>query len=170
MIIRGNVLSVNMKRTDYAESDPSKGSFLLNKPDEAIQEALDTAKSAGDVAQAALPKNGGTMTGTINMDGQKITNLPNPEDSADPATKDYVDSRKTSASVSLPLSWSNKQQIVSVQGVTTDNLVVVTAAPDSFVAWGESGVRCVAQGSGQLTFACEDVPANALTANILIMN
>ena len=45
--------------------------------------------SASDVG--ALPKTGGTMSGAINMDGKKITNLATPTSDADASTKKYVD-------------------------------------------------------------------------------
>lgn len=51
MIIVGNVLCVNMPRTDYAETDPTKASFLLNKPTQAIQNAQDTADAAKTAAE-----------------------------------------------------------------------------------------------------------------------
>lgn len=50
MIIRGNVLCVNMPRTDYGETDPAMGSFLLNKPDSAIETAQQTAEAAKTAA------------------------------------------------------------------------------------------------------------------------
>ncbi len=40
---------------------------------------------------AYLPLAGGTMAGTINMDGHTITNLPLPSIASEPATKAYVD-------------------------------------------------------------------------------
>lgn len=66
-------------------------------------------------------------------------------------------------------SWSSKQQTVSVSGVTASNHIIVTPAAASYVAYAESMVRCVAQTEGSLTFQCEDVPATALTVNILIV-
>lgn len=78
---------------------------------------------------------------------------------------------KTTA-VSLPASgWDAeaKTQTVSVAGMTESALVITSAAPVSFVAWSEAGVRCSAQSGGALTFACETVPAEDLTGNVVIL-
>lgn len=164
MIILGNVLCVNMPRTDYAETDPAKASYLVNRPAEAIQNAADTAA-------AALPKTGGNMTGDISMGGKKVTGLAEPTNESDAASKQYVDGKKAALSVVLPAAnWVDNAQQVAAAGVTQHNHVLVTAAPDSFVIWGEAMVRCTAQGDGSLTFECEEVPSENLTANILIMN
>ena len=62
-----------------------------------------------------------------------------------------------------------KTQTVSVAGVTADANLIITAAPDGYMAYAEAGVRCTAQGAGTLTFACETVPSDDLTANVLIL-
>ena len=62
-----------------------------------------------------------------------------------------------------------KTQTVSVAGVTADANLIITAATDSYMAYAEAGVRCTAQGAGTLTFACETVPSEDLTANVLIL-
>ena len=66
--------------------------------------------------------------------------------------------------------WNNKAQSVTASGVTTSNTVIVSPAPASFLAYGEAQVRCTAQAANSLTFACEDVPAAALTVNVTIIN
>lgn len=65
--------------------------------------------------------------------------------------------------------WSNKAQSVSVAGVTTNSIITVTYAPASRAAWIDADVYCSAQGAGTLTFACDTVPTQALTANIVIL-
>ena len=156
MIIRGNPLAVGSPRSNYTEANEASVGFILNKPDELIQSIKATA-------EAALPKAGGTVTGALNV--------PAPTANSHAATKEYVDGRKVSTTASLLVSgWANKVQTVSVPGVTASNNVLITAAPDSFVAWGEAVVYCTAQGEGTLTFTCDEVPATSLTANILIMN
>nr|DAU43465.1 MAG TPA: tail-collar fiber protein [Caudoviricetes sp.] len=65
--------------------------------------------------------------------------------------------------------WSNKAQSVSVAGVTANSIVTVTYAPASRAAWIDADVYCSAQGAGTLTFMCDTVPTQALTANIVIL-
>ena len=75
-------------------------------------------------------------------------------------------------SVTLRASGWNanaKTQTVSVAGVTATANCIITAAPDSYMAYAEAGVRCTAQGAGTLTFACETVPAADVAANVLIL-
>ena len=75
-------------------------------------------------------------------------------------------------SVTLPASGWNanaKTQTVSVAGVTATANCIITAAPDSYMAYAEAGVRCTAQGAGTLTFACETVPTADVAANVLIL-
>ena len=62
-----------------------------------------------------------------------------------------------------------KTQTVSVAGVTATANLIITAAPDSYMAYAEAGVRCTAQGAGMLTFACETVPTEDVAANVLIL-
>lgn len=66
-------------------------------------------------------------------------------------------------------SWASKKQTVSVSGVTAGSHVIIAPDPAYYVAYSESMVRCVTQAAGSLTFQCEDVPATALTVNILIV-
>ena len=79
-----------------------------------------------------------------------------------------------SVGVSVTLSASGwdadaKTQTVSVAGVTATANCIITAAPDSYMAYAEAGVRCTAQGAGTLTFACEAVPTADVSANVLIL-
>ena len=78
--------------------------------------------------------------------------------------------KSVSTSATLTVAgWSNNTQTVTVTGMTTNATVVITAAPDSYIAYAEAGVRCTAQGANTLTFACEETPTVALTANVLIL-
>ena len=75
-------------------------------------------------------------------------------------------------SVTLPASGWNanaKTQTVNVSGVTATVNLIITASPDSYMAYAKAGVRCTAQGAGTLTFACETVPAADVAANVLII-
>ena len=64
--------------------------------------------------------------------------------------------------------WVNNQQVVSVAGVLANNPVFPSPDPASQKAYGESGVYCLAQAAGTLTFACEEKPTAALKVNLAI--
>lgn len=70
----------------------------------------------------------------------------------------------------LASGWNanTKTQTVNVSVVTATGNLIITAAPDSYMAYAEAGVRCTAQGAGTLTFACETVPTADVAANVLI--
>ena len=75
-------------------------------------------------------------------------------------------------SVTLTASGWNantKTQTVNVSGVTATGNLIITAAPDSYMAYAKAGVRCTAQGAGTLTFACETVPTADVASNVLIV-
>lgn len=64
---------------------------------------------------------------------------------------------------------SAKTQTVSVAGVTANSNIIVTPAPASYEAWGAAGIRATAQADGTVTFTCDTVPTEAITAQILIV-
>lgn len=66
--------------------------------------------------------------------------------------------------------WSNKTQTVSASGVTASNHVITAYAPASKAAYVEADVYCSAQGAGTLTFTCTDVPSEAVTVNVMIID
>lgn len=65
-------------------------------------------------------------------------------------------------------AWSNKTATVSVSGVTASNAVDVAPAESTYDAYTTAGIRASAQGSGTLTFKCEDVPTVDVVANVRI--
>ena len=73
------------------------------------------------------------------------------------ATKNSIDTDTATLTVT---GWSNKSQKVSVSGVTTTNLILVST---NDVA---NGIKCTAQGSGTLTFTCESVPTSNVTVSV----
>lgn len=66
-------------------------------------------------------------------------------------------------------SWSSNTQTVSVDGLKDTDVVIPGPASASYLAYGESAVRCTAQQTGSLTFTCTDVPSEDLTVNVLII-
>lgn len=89
-----------------------------------------------------------------------------------PTADDLYGSVANTAAVELTVAgWSNYQQTVSVDIATADNKVFVSPDPadDNYAAYTESGIRCIAQAEGTLTFQCEDVPSIAVTANVAVI-
>ena len=75
-----------------------------------------------------------------------------------------------SVSVSLTVAdWANKEQMVSVTGVTASNKVFVSPSPASYLDYANAQIRATAQGAGTLTFTCETVPENAVGVNVVIL-
>ena len=78
---------------------------------------------------------------------------------------------KTEKTVTLSASaWASNAQTVSVEGVTADNIVIVSASAGSHDEYGKAGVRCTGQGANSLTFNCSKVPTVNLTVNVLILS
>ena len=88
------------------------------------------ANSAKATADFALPKSGGTMTGTINMNGQPISGLNDPTEESQVARKGYVDT--TAVSVTIPASgWVGSgpyTQTVTVAALTDGRRCMVYPA------------------------------------------
>ena len=66
-------------------------------------------------------------------------------------------------------SWSDNTATIAVTGMTTNSNIIIAAAPVNHMAYAQAGVRCSAQGSGTLTFVCENTPTEDLTVNVLIV-
>ena len=99
MIIRGNTVGTTMPRTNYNQTDETKPDYLVGKEalDQKIADAKKVGTDAAVVAGKALDKAGGTMTGSINMGANAITNIKDPVNEKDAANKafvtQYVDSK-----------------------------------------------------------------------------
>lgn len=79
-------------------------------------------------------------------------------------------SKSTTTTITLPASsWSGNITTGAVSGMTSSANIIVTPSPSSYIAYNEAGIRCMAQGSGALSFACEEVPTSDLQVNIIIL-
>jgi hypothetical protein len=158
-VIQGNIFTTTNPQADYGQTDPSKADFIKNKPDEAIAKAQRTADSGKEIAQAALARTGGEMTGHMTV--------LEPAADGNPATKKYVDgvvsrTHMTATVTLLTSGWSGSApytQTVAV-AVTADDAPHVCLIPDenapSVVAQEESW-GCVSRGvtaDGSITFIC----------------
>ena len=84
---------------------------------------------------------------------------------------DEKQEKHKSLSVSLLASnWSDMSQTVNVNGVTENNTIIPTPAPESYAAYCEANIYCSAQAEGTLTFTCTDTPSIDLVVNILILD
>ena len=69
----------------------------------------------------------------------------------------------------LAANWAAKTQRISVEGVTANNTVIVSANYDSIEEYSTSGVVCMGQYAGELAFSCKYTPTNDLNLNIVIL-
>ncbi len=83
--------------------------------------------------------------------------------------KKYVDEKHSAVSVTVSGWDSTMKATCACSGVTANNNIIVTPAPASYLAWSECQVRAVAQSANSITFQCEEVPSENLTANVLIV-
>ena len=60
-----------------------------------IAAQIDDVYSKDETSNLFLPKAGGSMGGILDMNGNRITNLPSPTSNSDPATKEYVDGKSS---------------------------------------------------------------------------
>lgn len=97
----------------YEICDASAREDLENKVSCNIQSLTvnQQAQARSNIGAAALtdvdkmlPKSGGTMTGSINMNGQSISGLNSPADANQAANKGYVDAAKTAANTYTDIS------------------------------------------------------------------
>lgn len=131
------------------------------------------------LANGALPKSGGTMTGDITLKGNPTNNL-------HAAPKQYVDgiAAKYTAVTLTTSAWTMSadgryQQTVSVPNVTASTKVVVvdvdlsTSDVDAKVAyleaWALPSANEVTQGNGSLTFYAWEIPASNIPVNVGVM-
>ena len=63
--------------------------------------------------------------------------------------------------------WTDNTQVVAVEGVTSDNNILVSAngEPTSYI---RAGVYCSAQAEGSLTFKCATTPTEDIMVNVII--
>lgn len=80
----------------------------------------------------ALPLSGGTMTGEINMDGNKITNLPAPTADLDAVTKAYLDNAVATAVADyLAKTGGTMTGVINMGGNKITSLATPTASTDA---------------------------------------
>ena len=82
-------------------------------------------------------------------------------------TISLADLMKKSTITIQSTDWVDGVATVNVTGMTSDVVVWVSYEETSYQSWKEAGIRCIAQGSGTLTFKCEfNSPSVSVMANI----
>lgn len=118
------------------------------------------ALTADDVG--ALPITGGTMQGTINMNGQSLGGLNDPTEPDQAARKSYVDAKYVYATLTAS-GWSASApytQTVTVAGVTAKKPPHITPvypgteAEDKALKEATGAVSYAKPGAGTVTFTC----------------
>ena len=68
-------------------------------------------------------------------------------------------------------SWIDKCQTVSVSGVTSNSIVMVSPDPytSNYDAYMEASIRCISQSSGQLTFSCKYDVKTDVSVHVVIL-
>lgn len=162
----------------YADAKYSKPSGGIPKTD--LASAVQTSLSKADSALQSVPSTYRTASAQDEIDSGKqakitaIGILKGDGAGGVSAAVKGTDYAAPSVGVTATLSASGwdanaKTQTVSVAGVTATANLIITSAPDSYIAYAEAVVRCTAQGAGTLTFACETVPTEDVAANVLIL-
>lgn len=128
----------------------------VNKPiSTATQTALNKKADLGDdglVSSAQLPS---TMT---------------PKTHASSHCAGGADAIYSSIAVNLAVAdWAEHSQTVDAAGVTANNVVVVSPSPLYHDLYTKSGVKCLSQASGKLTFTCKLTPEDPIVVNVLIL-
>ena len=69
--------------------------------------------------------------------------------------------------------WADNQQTVTLTGVLADEdsqFILPTPAAASRTMYNDCDVQCIAQAADSLTFSCAEVPTDALSVYILLMD
>lgn len=113
----------------------------------------------------------GTGTGTVQSVSYNGVVYNNVDDSGN-LPLNNIQAQHLTASVTIAVvDWNDSTTCTKVvNGVTPNNSVIIAPAPTSFALYASSGIRATAQGTNQLTFACNSTPSDAITVNVLILN
>lgn len=151
--------SGGIPKTDLASAVQTS----LGKADTALQSHQDIS---GKANKSEMSITNGTGTATIQLKtGTSATVLTEHQDISGKADKPVA------TTVTIATSdWSSLSCTKNVTGMTASKIVLVSPAPASFSVYTDAGVRCSAQGSGTLSFACDSVPSSSVTVNIIMID
>ena len=86
-----------------------------------------------------------------------------------------LDAKKQDQHIPLTITlatadWSNMSQTVTALWVTSNSSVIVSSTPTSIEDYTSAKIYCSAQGTDSLTFTCINMPSNAVSVNVVVLN
>jgi len=148
----------------YLPSGTTSASGIVQLEDSTSSTSTATAatpsavKSAYDLAAAALPKTGGTMSGAIAMGTNAITGMADPGNAQDAATKNYVDTALSGISADRIIEGNTSAEVIDEGSdgrfvVTVENVEKFRVHTNGEIGiagenYGTSGQVLTSQGSG----------------------
>ena len=155
------VTSVNGQTGAVVITIPTKTSDLTNDSGFLTSAPVSSVNGQTGAVSITIP----TKTSDLTNDSGFLTSAP--VTSVNGRTGAVIVGNANSINLAVA-GWNTttKEMTVIATGVTANNVVIISPAPASFDEWGQCGVRCIAQANGQLTFYCDKIPDNALTANV----
>lgn len=127
--------------------------------------------SSGDILSCFSVTTTGSYSGTVNVYFRCTYSATHQEVQGGAWTR--VDTQPAGTTLTsttgtlVAANWSGNSQTISVQGVTSSNIIIVGAAPSSQSDYTSGGVICTAQGTDSLTFTCTQTPTNDITVNVI---
>lgn len=177
--IKNATIKVDDTLTNQGQAADSKiVGEKFSETENIIQTISQTASNANEVAENALPKAGGDMSGNINMGGNSVTNISAPISENDAANKKYVDEKYFSATIDLiATGWIGSEapytQVVQLDGILdTDNphyCAIYSGTKENKLEQREafSFVDELETSNGNLTFTClEEKPMTDLSIQL----
>ena len=157
--------------------EPTEDSHAV--PKSYADNIAEIANNAKNTADSALPKSGGTMTGSIAMGGNRISTLGDPIYPDNAATKGYVDGKRFTATVTITTTWSGSgpyTQAVPISGILatdTPHIMPVYSTTNSTAIAQKEAWACVSKAetsADAITFTCfEEKPTTAIPIQIEVM-
>lgn len=75
----------------------------------------------------------------------------------------------TTTAILTSSGWSSQSQTVTVDGVSTSKIIIVSPHPLHHDAYVEAGIYCSAHGTNSLTFKCIDKPNQNIYVSVVIL-
>jgi len=123
-----------------------------------------------DALNAVIDKLEATTDGDSGADNVKATPVSGGTANTIQGILDEFDERIIGVEGTLDKDdWSSNSQTITIEGVTADNLVIVSPAPGHIAGYSNAGIYCVSQGTDSLTFNCSQVPEADIIVSVIVL-